>query len=135
PAAGLRRLAKLKGIRGSDADPSCKRFLIAITKASRRSGDHAFDPAKARRGGVMGTGLSARFASATRRHGILRLAPPFALILAVSAAGILQARAQASSGKDNGNQHGAGIAEVPGEDIFGFTSATDVGDKGDLGFA
>jgi len=83
----------------------------------------------------MGTRLSARFASATRRHGILRLAPPFALILAVSAAGILQARAQASSGKDNGNQHGAGIAEVPGEDIFGFTSATDVGDKGDLGFA
>ncbi len=37
--------------------------------------------------------------------------------------------------KDNGKQNGIDIPEVPGDDIFGFTSTTDTGDKGDIGFA
>lgn len=57
-----------------------------------------------------------------------------ALVLIASHATAIDAHAQAKSGKsDNGNNND--VAEVPGDDIFGFTSATDVGDKGDLGFA
>jgi hypothetical protein len=53
-----------------------------------------------------------------------------ALILLACSAISAEATAQAKNGKSDN-----GIPEVPGDDIFGFTSATDVGDKGDLGFA
>lgn len=39
--------------------------------------------------------------------------------------------AQAGSGTENGN----GFPQVPGDDIFGFTSTTDTGEKGDIGVA
>jgi hypothetical protein len=81
-------------------------------------------------GGVMGTGLSARFANPARRSRTLRLVPALALLLAVATTGTAPARAQASNDRQSSD-----VAEVPGDDIFGFTSATDVGDKGDLGFA
>lgn len=55
-----------------------------------------------------------------------------ALACALSAAMPVAGYAQAKNGKDNGKND---VPDVPGEDIFGFTSATDVGDKGDLGFA
>lgn len=58
-----------------------------------------------------------------------------AAVCAVAAAIPVEAYAQARNGKDNGKQNGNDVPDVPGEDIFGFTSATDVGDKGDLGFA
>jgi hypothetical protein len=45
------------------------------------------------------------------------------------------ARAQASNGKANGKSEDNAIPEVPGDDIFGFTSTTDTGETGDLGFA
>lgn len=43
----------------------------------------------------------------------------------------------AAQGKKNGNGSGEGdgFPEVPGDDIFGFTSTTDTGDKGEKGFA
>jgi hypothetical protein len=53
------------------------------------------------------------------------------LLLASHAMGV-DALAQTKNGS-SGNAND--IPEVPGDDIFGFTSATDVGDKGDLGFA
>jgi hypothetical protein len=59
----------------------------------------------------------------------------FALVSAASLALPTDAQAQARNGKDGAGQNGNDIPEVPGDDIFGFTSATDVGDKGDLGFA
>ena len=43
--------------------------------------------------------------------------------------------AQAKNGKSDNGKGDGNVPEVPGDDIFGFTSATDVGDKGDLGFA
>jgi hypothetical protein len=64
------------------------------------------------------------------------LAAMLALAVVVSAsveASAQQKAGKASNGKsDNGKDD---LPEVPGEDIFGFTSATDVGDRGDLGFA
>lgn len=48
------------------------------------------------------------------------------------------AHAQAKNsknGKDNAKQDDHGFPEVPGDDIFGFTSTTDTGNKGDRGFA
>ncbi|MGD9924203.1 MAG: hypothetical protein AB7V13_22600 [Pseudorhodoplanes sp.] len=45
----------------------------------------------------------------------------------------VNADAQTKSGTDGDKPDG--VPEVPGDDIFGFTSATDVGNKGDLGFA
>jgi hypothetical protein len=76
-------------------------------------------------GGVVGAGLSTRFASAAGRNSMHRLVAAFALALAFSAAGTATARAQASSGTDAGKPTNNTIPEVPG----------DVGNKGDLGFA
>ncbi len=58
-----------------------------------------------------------------------------ALIVVMSAALPVDAHAQAKNGKNSGTQDDNDLADVPGDDIFGFTSATDVGSKGDLGFA
>jgi hypothetical protein len=77
-----------------------------------------------------------RVAGARRRfdHGLLRILTGAALIFALSAGIHNEANAQTKASKAETGK-GNDIPEVPGDDIFGFTSATDVGDKGDLGFA
>jgi hypothetical protein len=57
-----------------------------------------------------------------------------ALIAGLFAAMPTAAHAQASA-KNDGRIEGNAIPEVPGDDIFGFTSTTDTGEKGDIGFA
>jgi hypothetical protein len=63
----------------------------------------------------------------TFRRRLLRVFSGLVICLAISATAPVTADAQPK----NGNE----IPDVPGEDIFGITSATGVGDKGDLGFA
>jgi hypothetical protein len=95
------------------------------------SGEHVSMCRVARDAGdAMGIRLSTRLAQSVRRSRAHHLAIALAMALAVTAAGGTPACAQASNGKQNGD-----VPEVPGDDIFGFTSATDVGEKGDLGFA
>lgn len=57
-----------------------------------------------------------------------------ALSSAISAA-LLPVDAQAQARNVHGKQDSKDIPEVPGDDIFGFTAATDTGEKGDVGFA
>lgn len=59
----------------------------------------------------------------------------FVLIFAVSTALPADAQAQAGNGKNTAKQNDDGFPQVPGDDIFGFTSTTDTGEKGDIGFA
>jgi hypothetical protein len=67
------------------------------------------------------------------RFGRTRVLITLTLAAAVSAA--LPAAADAQTKKNNGTQDSNAVPEVPGDDIFGFTSTTDTGDKGDAGFA
>jgi hypothetical protein len=58
----------------------------------------------------------------------------FSSSVALGAAFLLAAAINvAAQGKKNGDDDG--FPEVPGDDIFGFTSTTDTGDKGEKGFA
>lgn len=74
----------------------------------------------------MGWGeVAARRTSARALRGCASLA----LVVFLSGSFGLAAKAEPSKPEKNG------IPEVPGDDIFGFTAATDTGDKGDFGFA
>jgi hypothetical protein len=46
-----------------------------------------------------------------------------------------QVRKGQKAEKQTGEKQDNGFPEVPGDDIFGFTAATDTGEKGDFGFA
>jgi hypothetical protein len=67
---------------------------------------------------------------------VCRLVAVTALVIAMLSAGMpIAAHAQASNGKPSEKSQANAIPEVPGDDIFGFTSTTDTGEKGDMGFA
>lgn len=71
-----------------------------------------------------------RYARASMQHLVIGVA----LFLIASGAPVADANAQSKNNKPAGVKSDV-RAGVPGDDIFGFTSPTDVGDKGDLGFA
>ena len=82
--------------------------------------------------------MARRRADRARGHGhrLLHVLVTIAVIFALSHAATVEATAQAKNGKaETSKGNGNDVPDVPGDDIFGFTSATDVGDKGDLGFA
>ena len=67
------------------------------------------------------------------REGILRTIIGAALAAATVATSDVTAQAQTKP--NNAAPNSSAIPEVPGDDIFGFTSTTDTGEKGDIGFA
>lgn len=84
--------------------------------------------------------MACRPSGSPRRIGccLLRILASIALVLVISQATLVEASAQARNGNSNGksgNGTSNDVPEVPGDDIFGFTSATDVGDKDDFGLA